>query len=200
MTLPVTALILAGGEGRRMGCQDKGLMRLAGQPLVRHVIERLRPQVPQLQISANRNLQDYAALGYPVYPDDAPWQGMGPMAALATLASTMAEAPGYVQLAPCDAPLLPRHLVRDLLATLQQNPALEIAYPQCGDRTQPAMALAKCSALASAPVYLASGGRSLRGWMAGRAAHPVVFDDAAAFANANDPAALLQLEHLLSVA
>ncbi len=181
-----------------MGGQDKGMTRLAGQPLMHHVIARLRPQVQQLLISANRNLPDYAALGYPVHTDETRWQSMGPMAALASLAATLAHTPGYVQLAPCDAPLLPGHLVHDLLATLQQNPALEIAYPQCGDRPQPAMALAKCATLASVPAYLASGQRSLRGWIASRAAQAVAFDDAAAFANANDPAALLQLEHLLS--
>ena len=60
------------------------------------------------------------------------------------------------------------------------------------------MLLAKCSALASVAAYLASGQRSLRGWIASRASQAVAFDDVAAFANANDPAALLQLEHRLS--
>ncbi|MFZ1363326.1 MAG: molybdenum cofactor guanylyltransferase MobA [Brachymonas denitrificans] len=194
----VTGLILAGGEGRRMGGQDKGWIALASQPLVSHVLARLRPQVSQLQISANRHLEEYRTLGFPVITDDAQWQGMGPMAALATVAPMLADTNGYLQLVPCDAPLLPDHLVRDLLAALQKNPALEIAYPQCGDRPQPAMLLAKCSALASAAAYLASGQRSLRGWIANRASQAVAFDDVAAFANANDPAALLQLEHRLS--
>lgn len=65
----ITGLILAGGQGSRMGGVDKGLEPLLGRPLIEHAIERLRPQVGSLAISANRNFADYAGYGFPVFRD-----------------------------------------------------------------------------------------------------------------------------------
>ena len=65
----ITGLILAGGQGSRMGGLDKGLQPLQGRPLVEHAIERLRPQVGALAISANRNVDVYRRYGFPVWPD-----------------------------------------------------------------------------------------------------------------------------------
>lgn len=199
MMVPVHGLLLAGGEGSRLGGVDKGWVALAGRPLVQHVLARLRPQVQTLTISANRHLEQYAALGYPVLSDAPAWQGMGPLAALATLsAHRQAPQQGYVQLCPCDTPLVPLDLVRRLQQELLQNPTLDVVYPQNAHGPQPALMLAQCSALASVPAYLVSGQRSLRGWLATRQAQPVFFDNELAFANANDPQALQGLEQLFA--
>ena len=40
-------LVLDGGRARRMGGADKGLMTLAGRPMIAHAVERLRPQVAE---------------------------------------------------------------------------------------------------------------------------------------------------------
>ena len=64
----VTGIVLAGGQGRRMGGVDKGLVELDGQPMVAHVLARLAPQVGDVLINANQNLERYAAFGYPVVP------------------------------------------------------------------------------------------------------------------------------------
>ena len=40
----ITAVILAGGQGRRMGGQDKGLIEFDGKPLVAILVERLSQQ------------------------------------------------------------------------------------------------------------------------------------------------------------
>jgi molybdenum cofactor guanylyltransferase len=66
----ITGLILAGGQGSRMGGVDKGLEPLQGRALVEHAIERLRPQVGTIAISANRNVDQYARYGFPVFTDD----------------------------------------------------------------------------------------------------------------------------------
>jgi molybdopterin-guanine dinucleotide biosynthesis protein A len=58
-----------------MGGLDKGLQALQGRPLVEHAIERLRPQVGQLAISANRNVDVYRRYGFPVWPDVPPGGG-----------------------------------------------------------------------------------------------------------------------------
>jgi molybdopterin-guanine dinucleotide biosynthesis protein A len=44
-THDLTGMVLAGGEGRRMGGRDKGLEPFAGLPLVGHVVKRLEGQV-----------------------------------------------------------------------------------------------------------------------------------------------------------
>ncbi|MBP9662373.1 MAG: NTP transferase domain-containing protein, partial [Aeromonas sp.] len=55
LTFPVSAVILAGGRATRMGGDDKGWVPLAGKPLIVHVLERLRPQVDEVLINANRS-------------------------------------------------------------------------------------------------------------------------------------------------
>jgi molybdopterin-guanine dinucleotide biosynthesis protein A len=66
----LTGLILAGGQGSRMGGVDKGLQVLHGRPLVEHVIERLSPQVATIAVSANRHLERYRRYGLAVFSDD----------------------------------------------------------------------------------------------------------------------------------
>ena len=55
----ITGGILAGGQATRMGGADKGLQILHGQPLYRHIAQKLAPQVDSILISANRNLEQY---------------------------------------------------------------------------------------------------------------------------------------------
>ena len=65
----ITGVILAGGRSSRMGGNDKGLIPLNGKPLYQHVIDRLRPQVEDLLINANRNQAFYQESGIPVIND-----------------------------------------------------------------------------------------------------------------------------------
>ena len=65
----ITGLILAGGQGRRMGGIDKGLKHFLGTPLALHALRRLSPQAGRVAISANRNLATYEAMGVPAWPD-----------------------------------------------------------------------------------------------------------------------------------
>src|SRR5579872_1943840 len=79
--IDVTGLILSGGRGSRMNNDDKGLQALDGVPLVQRVLVRLKPQVKQVVVSANRNIADYRSFGVPVWHDDIPNYG-GPLAGL----------------------------------------------------------------------------------------------------------------------
>lgn len=192
MNKPVAVLLLAGGEGRRMGGQDKGLVCWRDKALYQHVLQRLQPQCGWLAISANRHLEQYRESGLPVYADAAAWQGMGPLGGVVTLAAYLPDDIDYVQLVPCDAPLLPHDLARRLLEVLQSE-ALAVCWPQTAQGPQPACALIRRQSLAGLPAYLAQGGRSLRGFFAQLDGRAVDFNDEQAFANCNDPAALAAL-------
>jgi molybdopterin-guanine dinucleotide biosynthesis protein A len=76
----ITGLVLAGGQGRRMGGVDKGLQPLRGRPMVEWVIGRLAPQVDEVVVNANANLERYAALGHRVVSDAACTPGSPPRA------------------------------------------------------------------------------------------------------------------------
>lgn len=108
----LSAGVLAGGEGLRVGGADKGLLLWRGQPLVQHVLTALRSQSVEQLISANRNLETYAGFGAKVVRDQA---GHGPLAGLAALLDAAQQE--WLLCVPCDAPLLPTDLGVRLLAT-----------------------------------------------------------------------------------
>lgn len=109
----ITGVILAGGRGRRMGGVDKGLLELRGRPLAAWVAERLAPQVDELLVSANRNGERYAAIGYRVVGDRIPGFA-GPLAGLH--AALKVAAHQLVATVPCDSPFLPADLVLRLFS------------------------------------------------------------------------------------
>ncbi len=110
----ITGLVLAGGQGMRMGGIDKGLQPLpgSGRPLALHALERLAPQVGEVMLSANRHLAEYRAWGAPVWPDVL--AGRGPLGGLHAGLSR-ARTP-WVAMVPCDAPRFPIDLVARLAA------------------------------------------------------------------------------------
>ena len=100
----ITGLVLAGGRGTRMGGVDKGLQSFNGLPLALHALLRLRPQVGEALINANRNLAAYESFGVPVWPDVLA-DYAGPLAGFLT-GLERCETP-WLLTVPCDTPLLP---------------------------------------------------------------------------------------------
>nr|WP_244314220.1 gephyrin-like molybdotransferase Glp [Pannonibacter sp. XCT-53] len=114
----IIGCILAGGLARRLGGVDKGLLPLAGQPVLAHLLERLAPQVAGLLINANGDPARFARFGLAVVPDTLP-DHPGPLAGvLAGLGAVRARWPGAAGLVsvPADTPFIPPDLVRRLLA------------------------------------------------------------------------------------
>ena len=109
----VTAGILAGGAGRRMGGADKGWVQWHGRAMVMHVATALRPQCSRLLISANRNLQAYESVGDRVLRD-AESGFNGPLAGVLSLLKACTQR--YLLLAPVDAVRLPLDLLDRLAA------------------------------------------------------------------------------------
>jgi molybdopterin-guanine dinucleotide biosynthesis protein A len=79
----ITGVVLAGGRATRWDGRDKGLIQVSGQPMISHVLDALAPQVEQVIISANRNLNAYRAFGLPVVTD-ASRDFLGPLAGIAS--------------------------------------------------------------------------------------------------------------------
>lgn len=187
----VDGLILAGGAGRRMGGEDKGLLTFNGRTLVAHAIARLRPQVEQLYLSANRNLPRYAALDFPVLTDLLP-DLPGPLAGLhAGLAACNGD---ILVCVPCDTPGFPVDLVSRLIAGLSEFPQAPATWAITAEREHPVFMACRRSVLPKLEDYLQRGERRVGGWLHEIGAVPVVFPDEAAFANFNTPEALAAMQ------
>lgn len=180
----MTGVILAGGRGRRLGGADKGLALFAGRPLVEHAIAALAPQVGDLCISANRNLERYAVYGYRVIPDSVAGYA-GPLAGLLS-AMEIASTP-FVLCVPCDAPAVPADLAARLHAALMRAHA-DLAVAHDGVRLQPLFALLRRTLAPVLRAYLEAGGREAGRFMRTQAAAIADFSDRPqAFVNLNTP-------------
>ena len=194
VTGQVTGVILAGGRATRMGGDDKGLIPVNGRPMIRWVIDVLRPQVAEVLINANRNLDQYRALGFPVI-DDGDREFRGPLAGIA--AGMRAATGKYVAFAPCDSPLVCSDLVSRLHAALSAKGS-RIAVAHDGERLQPVFALLERSLLDDLVQYLDGGGRKIDRWYEGHGYACADFSDVAgSFANINAPDEKQALERRL---
>ncbi|MFI4888245.1 MAG: molybdenum cofactor guanylyltransferase MobA [Burkholderiales bacterium] len=183
----IDGIVLAGGQGRRMGSVDKGFVVLDGRPLVVHVIERFAPQVRALTINANQNADRYTAFGYPVVAD-AIGGFAGPLAGLH--AGLSASTSPFVATCPCDSPFLPPDLVARLARAFDAQP-IDIAVARTFAQPHPVFALVRRTLLAHLSRFLAAGGRKIDAWYASLPMAEVAFDDEAdAFRNINTPAEL----------
>lgn len=195
---PLTGLILAGGAGRRVQGADKAWLPWLGQPLIAHVAERLLPQVGQLWISANRNMERYAEVPgcsltqvvsdtWPDYP--------GPLAGIASCLTQMP--PGWVLISPVDTPQLPSDLGLQLWQGLQQAHTLRnqpvakmaVASVRTADGTIDTHwlhMLVHTDLATGLSERLHAGQRRVRDWCQAEHAVQVILDaEASSFANLN---------------
>lgn len=181
----VTGVILAGGQGSRMGGLDKGLIEWQGRPLIEHLIAAFQTQLSSLVINANRNQAIYQSYGFPVISDQAP-DYKGPLAGLAA-AMHMVETP-YILTIPCDSFYLAPDFVARMLHVLNTSKAnLVVAHD--GEQLQPTYALVPVALLPSLEAFLTRGERQLRAWyQQQRMATVNCSDIAIMFQNINTPA------------
>jgi len=183
----ITGVVFAGGQGRRMGGVDKGLVALGGRPLVAHVIDRLAAQVGALVINANQNRDRYASFGYPVVADVVP-DFAGPLAGLH--AGIAAATTPYVVTSPCDSPFLPLDLVARLAAAFDAQP-IDLAVARTFDQPHPVFSLVRSDVRPHLEAFLRGGGRKIDAWYATLRVVEVGFDDEPdAFRNINTMAEL----------
>jgi len=202
---PVTGVVLAGGQSRRMGGGDKGLLELAGKPMLRHVIDRLAPQVSTTVINANGDPRRFAAFALPVVADTV--EGfVGPLAGvLAGMRWSTANAPAArgIGTAPGDAPLLPRDLVERLMEAVAERED-SIAIAQSGGEVHPVIGLWPIALMRDLEEQLKAGVRKVLDWTGRHGTVAVAFPcqrfcglSIDPFYNANTPQELGELRAML---
>ncbi|MGK3143770.1 molybdenum cofactor guanylyltransferase MobA [Pantoea sp. C2G6] len=185
----LTGVILAGGQGRRMGGQDKGLVLLNGKPLYQHVLERLRPQVDIVMINANRNIDRYQLSGCRVVQDsltDYP----GPLAGIySALGAIEGE---WAVFSACDTPGIPLNFVEQLMQQRGDAPAV---WVRSQTRDHPTLALIHRDMAAPLGKYLQAGERRLMQFLRDQGGHAVLLEDnESAFRNINTPDDLQEID------
>ncbi|NOZ54966.1 MAG: molybdenum cofactor guanylyltransferase [Gammaproteobacteria bacterium] len=183
--------ILAGGRSSRFGGQDKGLIPFQQKPMIESVINRLRPQVDRLIISANANIDTYEQYGYPVVPD-CTTGFQGPLVGIysimnfinSTLALPTADAGAMknseksttenikqnnsmdinLLIVPCDMPLLPSDLTKKLLNAKTRHQQTSSVVRE-NNRLQPLLALLPLSSITQLEQYIQSGAHKVEKWI-----------------------------------
>ncbi|MBW2939562.1 molybdenum cofactor guanylyltransferase MobA [Zhongshania aquimaris] len=183
----VTALILAGGEGRRMDGQDKGLLTWRRRPLITYMLDVIPKDIAHLIISCNRNIEQYNAYGTTV--QDTNYEG--PLAGI--YAAMQIANTSYLLVLPCDSPLAPLDIYEQLAVSLTSNNA-DICYAHDGEREQYLFALIRIQLKESLQEYLEAGNRQVHRWYE---QHKIVKADFRgqqfAFKNCNSQADLAEL-------
>lgn len=193
--MQITGLILAGGRSSRMAGHDKGLLELLDRPMIDHVIQRLKPQVSQILISANRHIDQYQQYGYKVLLDDYD-DFRGPLAGMSRgLSNSDSE---YLLTVPCDGPLLPVDLANRMLACAQKN-KVQAVLAFDGQYRQPTYNLIHQDLLPALIQSLENNEHKLGKWLMDHGAFSLDFSDQqSAFINVNTPGDLEQLARRLS--
>ena len=169
-------IILAGGKSSRMGGGDKCLLPLTGRPILAHVIERLKPQVAELIISANGDPARFSAFGLPVVEDRLGGYA-GPLAGiLAGLEGARTNRPEsrFAITAASDTPFLPADLV-DRLCSASGEGAPNLAVARSADGMHPVFGLWPITIAPDLEASLLSGDRKVSDWVRQHHAKEVMF-------------------------
>ena len=187
----ITSVILAGGQGKRIG-GAKGLQPLQGRTLIDWVLDIASRQSDEVLINANGAPDDYVRFGYRVVADHIPgWAG--PLAGLHSALHCAQY--DWVACVPCDTPFLPNDLIARLFAAVTAD-ATEAAVAVADGRRQPTIGLYHKSVLPSLDTYLNSGGRKVADWQNTLRLSEVVFDNADVFININSRDDLTQADQM----
>lgn len=183
----ITAVILAGGMGRRMGGLDKGLIEFEGRLLVEILIAKLQKQNVNIIINANRNQSVYETYGFPVISDQLS-DYQGPLAGFASAIAAVESQ--YILTLPCDSPLLSDQYIERFVKchNLPENQCAPISVAYDGERFQPVHALINVDLFESLNTFLDSGDRKIDRWYAQHEFNRVDFSDQSdMFKNINTP-------------
>jgi len=188
-------VVLAGGLARRMGGVDKGLVEVAGKPMVQWTVDALRPFAASLVINANRNIEQYSRFAAPVITDQHGGH-LGPLAGLA--AGIQALPTELVMMCPCDSPFIQAALLQRL-AKACSEPSVDVAIAHDGERAQPVFCVVHRRVQSSLLSFLDAGERKIDRWTATQQQQHVACNDLTmCFTNINTEAERLAAEQQLT--
>ncbi len=170
----MVCVVLAGGLARRMGGGDKALVALDGTPLLRHVLDRIAPQVHAVALNANGDPSRFAAWGLPVLPDtvsDHPGPLAGVLAGMRWAQQHYPDADHLLSV-PTDTPYLPENLASRLQ---QGRGGKAIAVATSAGQHHPVVALWPVALADALEAGLRGGARRIDAWTAGHGVAPVDF-------------------------
>ena len=194
MRLHMAVVVLAGGEGRRMG-GEKPRMAWGRTTLIGHALAQARALGRDVAVAVREERQVEGDVEARLLLDEPAIEGP-----LAGLASALGFARGIgadcVLTLPCDAPRLPSDLAERLVVGLGSG--FDVAVARSDGRLHPTCALWRATARDALPAYLATGRRSLNGFAATLGMSPVDWSAMGGdrFANANTPEELATLQPL----
>ena len=186
MKSKITGVILAGGNAKRMGGIDKGLVDVLGRELISYTYDCIRHQVSNLMINANRNINEYKKYNVEIIPDQTT-ERLGPLAGIQSgLVNCKTE---YLLSVPCDVPNLPKNLCEILYKDLIKNNS-DCVMPYTINnnktkRTHPVILLLKSKFADSLNEFIKNGGRKIDSWTKTLNTSEVFFYDENSFLNIN---------------
>ncbi|UTW14027.1 molybdenum cofactor guanylyltransferase [Marinobacterium rhizophilum] len=159
--MKLDALILAGGEGRRMGGCDKGLLHLAGRPMIEHLAARLRDCTDHVWVSCRaEQADDYTGAGTGVLPDEG--DSLGPLSGISRALHGLRCS--HLLITPCDTPLVSIQAFRQMIEHSLAAPD-KIVVVHDGDYLQTLHLIVPVAKAASLDLFRATGRRAVRGWL-----------------------------------
>lgn len=182
----VTAIVLCGGRGQRLGGVDKPLLLVAGKTIVMHAIERLSPQVQRVLVSHAPGNDAYQNLGLDCVADHAAHEG--PIAGLAACLRHV-KTPRLLTW-PGDAPTPPANLIARLAAACSARGAVSVT---AGSRRQNATLLMTQARAAELVAAFTGGERAPRHWLDRESIPSVAFPESD-FLDADTQGDLAKLE------
>ncbi|WP_456384304.1 molybdenum cofactor guanylyltransferase [Persephonella sp.] len=159
----ITAIILAGGQSKRMG-RDKAFLTLGNKTFLRIIGEKLAGYCSQIIVSGNREKELYLSQLEDLNPeilfvkDLHPYAG--PLNGIATCSQHVKHS--YVFVATCDTPLLEEKLVPFFVKRLN---GYEAIIPEVSEKLQFLNTLYTKEALKKSRKMYNNGIRSLRRWV-----------------------------------
>ncbi len=156
----ITAILLAGGKGQRLGGKDKGLVTFKTKPLIEYAIDVALAQAPNIIISANRNLTLYQTYRYPIYADQID-TFEGPLSGIHTCLQYVRTP--YAFILACDIPQCPHDIINLLMNCMLENNA-DSCMIHDGKRAQPLISLIKTALKNDLETFLVDGQRKTLSW------------------------------------
>lgn len=183
-------LILAGGQGSRMGYRNKGLMTFDNAHLIDPAINVLKGQCEYVAISANQDIEAYQKKQFDVWKDIAPWLHCGPLGGVCSSVDHFPESIQYIQVLACDTPFIEQQIIEKLSKTIRETRHFAV-YAKTSSQIHPTIFQFHRSALSHMKLFIQQQDKlGIRHWLTSIGAYAVEFKNDSSFININDEVTL----------